>query len=136
MRSSTMLPRESPISSWAMGSTRTGTSSHLQGKPVRCLTGTGVSLFFGDTMNIRPIIIAALQAVGLSIAGFLVPVLGQIAVLFVPVPLITVTVLHGRRAGVSATIIAAALVALIVSLHAAVILFVLALGCMALAMAA
>lgn len=86
-------------------------------------------------MNFRPILIAALQAVGLSLAGFLIPVLGQIAVLFVPVPLITVTVLHGRRAGVSATIIAAALVALIVSLNTAVVLFVLALGCMALAIA-
>ncbi|MDH4162460.1 MAG: YybS family protein [Nitrospirota bacterium] len=86
-------------------------------------------------MNVRPTIIAALQAAGLSLAGFLIPVLGQIAVLFVPVPLITATVLHGRRAGVSAMVIAAALVAVIVSLHAAVVLFVLALGCMALAIA-
>ena len=86
-------------------------------------------------MPFRPIIIASLQAAGLTVAGFLVPLLGQIAVLFVPVPLITVTVLHGRPAGALALAGAGAIVSAAFGLQAAVLLFFLSFGLMALGLA-
>jgi uncharacterized protein YybS (DUF2232 family) len=86
-------------------------------------------------MPFRPIIIAALQTAGLLTAGFLVPVLGQIAVLFAPVPLVTATVLHGRKTGVIAACIAAALVAVLGSGHTAVLLLILSMMLMGLGLA-
>ncbi len=86
-------------------------------------------------MQIRPIIGAALQAAGLAVAGFLVPLLGQIAMLFAPVPLVTVSVLHGRPAGLFAAAITTALVAALGGFHPAVLFFILALSGMALAIA-
>jgi uncharacterized protein YybS (DUF2232 family) len=82
-------------------------------------------------MPYRSILIAAVQAAGLTIAGFLVPVLGQIVVLFAPVPLITVTMREGRKAGIIAMGAAAALVAVIVSGQAVFVLFFLSFGLMA-----
>lgn len=86
-------------------------------------------------MTIRPILTAALQAAGLYIIGSIVPLLGQFAVLFAPVPLITATVLHGRAAGAAATGLAAAFVALVGSWQVAVVLFLLGFGLMALGLA-
>jgi uncharacterized protein YybS (DUF2232 family) len=83
-------------------------------------------------MPFRPVIIAALQAAGLYIVGGIVPILGQFAILFVPVPLITVTVLQGRPAGALSVALAAALAALIGSWQFAVFLFLIGFGLMAL----
>lgn len=83
-------------------------------------------------MAFRPIIIAALQASGLYIIGGIVPLLGQFAVLFVPVPLITVSVLHGRASGTAATALAAIVVAFLGSWQVAFVLFLLGFGLMAL----
>lgn len=86
-------------------------------------------------MQLRPVIIAALQAAGLAIAGFLVPVLGQMAMLFTPAPLIVLTVLHGRKSGIIATALAAVIVSGLGSLQLSVALLFLGLGMMALALA-
>jgi uncharacterized protein YybS (DUF2232 family) len=83
-------------------------------------------------MPYRSILIAAVQAAGLTVAGFLIPVLGQIVVLFAPVPLITVAVREGRKAGMAATGAAAALIAVVVSGQAVFVLFFISLGLMAL----
>lgn len=84
-------------------------------------------------MEFRPIIIASLRSLSLAVAGFLVPVAGQIAMLFMPVPLITVAVLHGRRSGILAALLTASAAALLGNFHAAVILLVLSLVLLALA---
>jgi uncharacterized protein YybS (DUF2232 family) len=83
-------------------------------------------------MPYRSILIAAVQAAGLTVAGFLVPVLGQIVVLFAPVPLITIAMREGRKTGIIAMGAAAALVAVIVSGQAVFVLFFLSFGLMAL----
>jgi uncharacterized protein YybS (DUF2232 family) len=83
-------------------------------------------------MPYRSILIAAVQAAGLTVAGFLIPVLGQIVVIFAPVPLITVTVREGRTAGIAAMGAAAALIAVVVSGQAVFVVFFLSLGLMAL----
>ncbi len=83
-------------------------------------------------MPYRPIVIAALQAAGLYAAGVLVPVLGQFAVFFVPVPLIALAVLEGRQAGLFATLLAAVLVAALGSWQTALLLFLLGFGLMSL----
>ena len=83
-------------------------------------------------MPYRSILIAAVGSAGLTIAGFLVPILGQIVVLFAPVPLITVTLREGRKSGIIALGAAAALVAVVVRGQAVFVLFFLSLGLMAL----
>jgi uncharacterized protein YybS (DUF2232 family) len=83
-------------------------------------------------MPYRSIVIAAVQTAGLTLAGFLIPVLGQIVVLFAPVPLITITLREGRKAGIIAMGAAAALVAVIVSGQAVFVMFFLSFGLMAL----
>lgn len=82
-------------------------------------------------MPYRAIITASLQSAALFIAGFIIPFLGQITTLFVPVPLVVVTVLHGRQSGLFATLISAVLIALIGSWQTAIILFFLSSGLMA-----
>lgn len=82
-------------------------------------------------MPYRSILIAAVQAAGLTVAGFLIPILGQIVVLFAPVPLIIVAVREGRKAGIAATGAAAAVVAVVVGGKAVFVLFFVSLGLMA-----
>jgi uncharacterized protein YybS (DUF2232 family) len=86
-------------------------------------------------MPFRPIIIPAFQTTGLVIAGLLVPVLGQIAVVFAPVPLVIASVLHGRKSGVLASCVAAALVAAVGAGQTAVLLLFLSIMLMALGLA-
>ena len=83
-------------------------------------------------MPYRPILIAAVQAAGLTIAGFIIPLLGQIAALLAPVPLIIVAVREGRKAGIAAVGIAAAVVAVVVSGKMVFVFFFLSFGLMAL----
>ncbi len=86
-------------------------------------------------MPYRAIITAALQAAGLYAAGFLIPFVGQIAVLFVPVPIILLFVREGRHAGFLALVIASGLTAALGWWQAAVILFFLSFGLMAIGLA-
>jgi uncharacterized protein YybS (DUF2232 family) len=82
-------------------------------------------------MPFRLIIIAALQSAGLYAAGFLIPLLGQVAVLFVPVPLIVLTVREGRGPGYLALGLASLFIAAMSSWQMSVLLFFLGFGLMA-----
>jgi uncharacterized protein YybS (DUF2232 family) len=74
-------------------------------------------------MNYRSTMLAAAQTLGLFIAGFFVPVLGQALVLFTPVPLIVAYVRDGRAEGLTALTSSAAIVAVLLGWHIAAILF-------------
>ena len=74
-------------------------------------------------MNYRSILIATVQTIGLFVAGFVIPLLGQVIALFTPVPLILIYVRGGKQEGVSALIGASAVIALLGGWQAAAILF-------------
>ncbi|MHB8846231.1 MAG: DUF2232 domain-containing protein, partial [Nitrospirota bacterium] len=82
-------------------------------------------------MQFRSIAIAALQSAGLTIAGFAIPILGQMAILFAPVPPVLVAVRQGRRAGLAALGIAGAIVSVVVSGKMVFVFFFLSFGLMA-----
>ena len=82
-------------------------------------------------MPYRAILIAALQAAGLTVPLFIIPVLGQFLSLFAPIPLVIITVREGRPAGLAALVTAAALIGLIAGGHFLVVLFFLSFGLMA-----
>ena len=73
-------------------------------------------------MNYRPMMIAAVQVLGLYLSGFLIPVLGQVLALFTPVPLIILYVRHGKTEGLIALGIATVVVALLADWQIAAIL--------------
>jgi uncharacterized protein YybS (DUF2232 family) len=73
-------------------------------------------------MNYRSMLLAAAQTLGLFIAGFLIPVLGQALVLFTPVPLIVAYVRDGRAEGLTALFATAGIVAVLLGWHIAAIL--------------
>ncbi len=81
-------------------------------------------------MTYRNIIRAALWAAGLYISGLIIPILGQAAALFAPVPLIIAIVRLGRREGLVALAVSFAIVALITGVPAAA-LFLFGFGLMA-----
>ncbi len=74
-------------------------------------------------MNMRSIAVATLWAAGLYSAGLIIPVLGQIAMLLSPVPLILAWVRDGRSAGLAATGLAAVIVAALAGPSAAAFFF-------------
>ncbi|OGW17860.1 MAG: hypothetical protein A2X56_08960 [Nitrospirae bacterium GWC2_57_13] len=74
-------------------------------------------------MNTRSILLAALWAAGLYIAGLIIPVLGQIAMLLSPVPLILAWVRTGQREGMAATGLAAVIVMALAGPSAAALFF-------------
>lgn len=74
-------------------------------------------------MNYRSILIVAVQTIGLFVAGFVIPLLGQVIALFTPVPLILIYVRGSKQEGVSALIGASAVIALLGGWQAAAILF-------------
>jgi len=75
-------------------------------------------------MNYRSTLLASAQTLGLLIAGFLIPVLGQALVLFTPVPIIVTYVRDGRAEGLTALLATAAIVAALLGWHmAAIVLF-------------
>lgn len=102
-------------------------------------SGAGFPYFFPyfleKWMQYRTVLKAALQAAGLYLAGIVVPVLGQIAVLFVPVPLVYAYVTAGRREGLAATALAAGTVAVLGWWQAALPIFFLSFGLMAVGIA-
>jgi len=86
-------------------------------------------------MPYRSILTAALQSAGLVIAGFIIPVLGQIALLISPVPLILIMVRQGRLPGMLALGLATAVIAVLAGGQAVVVVIFLSLGFMAMGLA-
>ena len=86
-------------------------------------------------MPFRSILTAALQSAGLMIAGFLVPVLGQIALLIAPVPLILLMVRDGKLPGMLALGLATAVIAVLAGGHAVLVVIFLSFGFMAMGLA-
>jgi uncharacterized protein YybS (DUF2232 family) len=74
-------------------------------------------------MNYRSALFASVQTLGLFIAGFTIPVLGQALVLFTPVPIIVTYVRDGRTEGLTALLAAGTIVAALLGWHIAAILF-------------
>jgi len=85
-------------------------------------------------MNYRSILIALTQTMGLYLAGFLIPVLGQVVALFTPVPVATAYVRYGRREGVSALLASCAVIAVLAGWQLGAVLFF-SFGLMALGLA-
>lgn len=73
-------------------------------------------------MNYRQILIATIQTVGLFVAGFVIPLLGQVVALFTPVPLILVYVRNGKREGFISLIASSVIIGVIGGWQLAVIL--------------
>ena len=85
-------------------------------------------------MNYRTIVISAMQATGLYLAGLIIPVLGLMAALFSPVPLLIAYVRGGKQEGLASIALACGLVSLIGGWQGAV-LFFLTFGLMAIGIA-
>ena len=74
-------------------------------------------------MNYRAILIAVLQTLGLFVAGFVIPLLGQVLALFTPVPLILVSLRNGKRAGLTTLVASSLIMSVLGGWQAAAILF-------------
>jgi len=74
-------------------------------------------------MNYRPIIIATIQTIGLFVAGFAIPLLGQFVALFTPVPLILISMRNGKRDGLITLLASSAIVGILGGWMAGAILF-------------
>ena len=85
-------------------------------------------------MNYRAILIAIVQTLGLFVAGFVIPLLGQMLALFTPVPLILVTIRNGERAGLTTLVASSLIMSVLGGWQAAAILF-LSFGLMAIGIA-
>jgi len=86
-------------------------------------------------MPYRSIITAALQSAGLMIAGFLVPVIGQIALLIAPVPLILIMVREGKLPGMLALGLATIILAVLAGGQVVFVVIFLSFGFMAMGLA-
>jgi uncharacterized protein YybS (DUF2232 family) len=73
-------------------------------------------------MNYRSTLLASAQTLGLFIAGFIIPVLGQALVLLTPIPIIVTYVRDGRAEGLTALLAAVAIVTVLLGWHMAAIL--------------
>ena len=74
-------------------------------------------------MQYRSLIIATIQTIGLFLAAFVIPLLGQVLALFTPVPLIILSLRHGKWQGLIALTVASAVVAALGGWQLAAILF-------------
>ncbi len=74
-------------------------------------------------MNYRTVLPAGLWAAGLFILNFIIPVLGQAAALFTPLPLILAYVRTGRREGIIALLLSVLIVAALAGWPAAAVFF-------------
>ena len=86
-------------------------------------------------MPYRSILTTALQSAGLVIAGFIIPVLGQIALLISPVPLILIMVREGKLPGMLAVGLATAVIAVLAGGQAVFVVIFLSFGFMAMGLA-
>jgi len=82
-------------------------------------------------MNYRAVFIATIETVGLYVAGFIIPLLGQALILFTPVPIIIIWVRNGRREGLAVLCAAGVLAAMLGGWQAS-IFFLASFGLMAL----
>jgi uncharacterized protein YybS (DUF2232 family) len=81
-------------------------------------------------MNYRAILIATVQTLGLFVAGFVIPLLGQMLALFTPVPLILIYIRNGQQAGLT-TLVASSVIMSVLGGWQAAALLVLSFGLMA-----
>jgi uncharacterized protein YybS (DUF2232 family) len=81
-------------------------------------------------MNYRAIGIATVQTLGLFVAGFVIPLVGQMLALFTPIPLILVSLRYGRQEGLI-TLFAASLVMAVLGGWQAAVILALSFGLMA-----
>lgn len=86
-------------------------------------------------MPFRSILIASLQSAGMMLAGFLIPILGQIALLIAPVPLILIMVREGKLPGLLALGIATAIIMVLAGGQAVFVVIFLSFGFMAMGLA-
>jgi len=86
-------------------------------------------------MPFRSILTAALQSAGLMIAGFLIPLLGQVTLLIAPVPLILIMVREGKLPGMLAVGLATAFIAVLARGQAVFVVIFLSFGFMAMGLA-
>jgi uncharacterized protein YybS (DUF2232 family) len=82
----------------------------------------GFPLFLERVMNYRSALVAVVEAVGLYLSGFFIPVLGQALALFTPVPLIIVYVRNGKSEGLAALGISTGVVAFLAGWQVAALL--------------
>ncbi len=73
-------------------------------------------------MNLRSLLVATLWTIILFASGLLIPVIGQAVALFTPVPLMVAYVRHGRRGGMGALVVSAAVVYALAGWQAAAVL--------------
>ena len=74
-------------------------------------------------MNYRQITIATIQTSGMFVAGLVIPLLGQLIILFAPVPLILLAVRNSRREGLIALIASCVLLGIVGGWQTAAVLF-------------
>ncbi len=74
-------------------------------------------------MNYRAIFFATVQTAGLYAAGFIIPFVGQVLILFTPVPVIIAWVHNGRREGLAVLCAAGVVASLLGGWQAAAIYF-------------
>jgi uncharacterized protein YybS (DUF2232 family) len=86
------------------------------------------------SLNYRTVIISAMQAAGLYLAGLIIPVLGLLAAVFSPVPFIIAYVRGNRQEGLASIGLACLLVSVVAGWQGAV-LFFLTFGLMAIGIA-
>lgn len=86
-------------------------------------------------MPFRSILTAALQSAGLMIAGFLIPIIGQITLLIAPVPLIIIMVREGKLPGILAVGLATVIIAVLAGGQAVFVVIFLSFGFMAMGLA-
>ena len=85
-------------------------------------------------MNYRAILTATLQASGLYVAGFVIPILGQMVMLFAPVPFIIAYIRGNRQEGLAAIGLSSVLMLVLLGWQSAALLF-LSFGLMAIGIA-
>jgi len=74
-------------------------------------------------MNYRAILIATVQTLGLFVAGFVIPLLGQMLALFTPVPLILIYLRNGKLEGLTTLVASSVIMSVLGGWQAAAILF-------------
>jgi uncharacterized protein YybS (DUF2232 family) len=73
-------------------------------------------------MNYRSIFIATIQTAGMFVAGFVIPVLGQVIALFTPAPLVILSIRSGMQQGFTALFAACLIVGILAGWQTAAIL--------------
>ena len=80
---------------------------------VTSVTSVAKLFVFRSPMNYRSLFLATIQTTALFMAGLAIPLLGQLAAIFAPVPLVILALREGRQAGGIALLAAALLTGLL-----------------------